>query len=95
MHWLQVHMNTLTAGFASFATLFGEEPVMVVVLGFVYWCYDKNMGIYLGTNFCMAGLWNPMLKNVFMRRRPYFDHPQVQCLKPVHAGADIYDINIC
>jgi len=71
-----------------------EEPVMVVVLGFVYWCYDKNMGIYLGTNFCMAGLWNPMLKNVFMRRRPYFDHPQVQCLKPVHAGADIYDINI-
>ena len=94
MHWLQVNMNTLTAGFASFATLFGEELVMVVVLGFVYWCYDKNMGIYLGTNFCMAGLWNPMLKNVFMRRRPYFDHPQVQCLKPVHAGADIYDINI-
>lgn len=36
MHWLQVHMNTLTAGFASFATLFGEELVMVVVLGFVY-----------------------------------------------------------
>ncbi|MDE6166904.1 MAG: phosphatase PAP2 family protein, partial [Acetatifactor sp.] len=94
MHWLQVHMNTLTAGFASFATLFGEELVMVVVLGFVYWCYDKNMGIYLGTNFCMAGLWNPMLKNVFMRRRPYFDHPQVQCLKPVDAGADIYDINM-
>lgn len=94
MHWLQIHMSTLATGLASLITLFGEELVMVVVLGFVYWCHDKNMGIYLGTNFCMAGLWNPMLKNVFMRRRPYFDHPQIQCLKPVHHGADIYDIHI-
>ena len=93
MQWLQAHMNTFAIYLASFITLFGEEMIMVVVLGFVYWCYDKKMGIYLGTNFCMAGIWNPMLKNIFIRRRPYFDHAGIQCLKPVDSGADIYDIN--
>jgi len=93
MHWLQAHMDTFGTALASFITLFGEELVIVVVLGFVYWCYNKNMGIYLGVNFCMSGIWNPMLKNVFMRRRPYFDHVDVQCLKPVAAGADLYDVN--
>lgn len=93
MHWLQAHMNSFAVGLASLVTLFGEELIMVVVLGYVYWCHNKRMGIYLGVNFCMAGIWNPMLKNVFMRRRPYFDHAGVQCLKPVEAGADIYDIN--
>ena len=33
-----------------------------------------------------------MVKNVFIRRRPYFDHPEIQCLKPVDKSADIYDI---
>lgn len=93
MHWLQAHMNGAATALASFITLFGEELVMVLVLGFIYWCYNKEMGVFLATNFCMTGLWNPMIKNVFMRRRPYFDNPGVACLKPVDAGADIYDIN--
>lgn len=93
MHWLQSHMGALAVHLASLITLFGEELVMVVVLGYVYWCHNKAMGVYLGTNFCMAGLWNPMLKNIFIRRRPYFDHADIQCLKPVEAGADLYDIN--
>ena len=93
MSWLQQHMGAFAVGLASFVTLFGEEIAMVVVLGFVYWCYNKDMGIYLGTNFCMAGIWNPMLKNIFVRRRPYFDNSNVKCLKPVDAKADIYDIN--
>lgn len=93
MQWLQAHMNSFATELASFVTLFGEELIMVVVLGYVYWCHNKKMGIYLGVNFCMAGIWNPMLKNVFMRRRPYFDNAGVRCLKPVESGADIYDIN--
>lgn len=94
MEWLQVHMGAFAVQLAGLVTLFGEELVIVVVLGYVYWCRDKKMGVYLGMNFCMAGMWNPMLKNIFMRRRPYFDNPGVRCLKPVHAGADIYDINV-
>lgn len=93
MQWLQGYMNSFATALASFITLFGEELAIVVVLGYVYWCHDKRMGVYLGVNFCMAGLWNPMLKNVFMRRRPYFDHGGVRCLKPVSSKADIYDIN--
>ena len=36
---------------------------------------------------------NPMIKNIFVRRRPYFDHEGIKCLKPVEKGADIYDIS--
>jgi membrane-associated phospholipid phosphatase len=93
MEWLQAHMNAAAVSLASFVTLFGEEIAMVVILGFIYWCYNKKMGIYLAINFCMVGIWNPMIKNVFMRRRPYFDNPGVQCLKPVDSSADLYDIN--
>ena len=95
MHWLQANLfqSDIMVAVASFITLFGEEIAMVVILGFVYWCYNKQMGLYLATNFCMVGIWNPMIKNVFMRRRPYFDNPNVACLKPVESGADIYDIN--
>lgn len=95
MHWLQANLfqSEFMIALASFVTLFGEEIAMVVILGFVYWCYNKKLGIYLATNFCMVGIWNPMLKNVFMRRRPYFDNANVKCLKPVESGADLYDIN--
>ena len=34
---------------------------------------------------------NPMIKNIFVRRRPYFDHEGIKCFKPVEKGADIYD----
>ena len=38
-------------------------------------------------------LWNPLLKNIVLRRRPYLDHPNVRCLRPVEADADIPDIS--
>ena len=47
--------------------------------------------MFIGVNFCMANVWNPMAKNVALRRRPYFDTP-VKCLKIVDPSADMYDI---
>lgn len=93
MAWLQGHMGDFGVTLASFITLFGEETLMVLVLGFFYWCWDKQVGLYLGTNIITASVWNPLFKNVVLRRRPYFDCPEVQCLKPVKASADIYDIS--
>ena len=33
-----------------------------------------------------------MVKNIFIRRRPYFDHEGIKCFKPAEADADLYDI---
>ena len=92
MQWLQSIAGNIGVKLASFFTLFGEELVLIAVLGFIYWCYDKELGKTLGQIIVVGLVWNPMLKNVVLRRRPYFDNPGVKCLRPVVSDADIYDI---
>lgn len=90
--WLQAHMGTLGTAIASFVSAFGEELACVAVIGFLYWCFDKRFGRFVGLNVLVGLVLNPMIKNVFVRRRPYFDTPEIQCLKPVDKSADIYNI---
>ena len=84
--------NPVGTKIASMITMLGEEAVMIVILGFLYWCYDKEFGKYIGRMIVCGLTWNPMLKNVVLRRRPYFDHENIKILKPVNSKADIYDI---
>lgn len=87
---IQNILGEVGAGLANLITMLGEETVMVAILGFIYWCYDKKFGVYVGTNLMVGLVANPMIKNIFLRLRPYMVHPEVQCLKPVHEG-DLYD----
>ena len=91
--WLQGMINSeIGISIVSFVTMFGEELVMIAILGFLYWGYDKKYGKFVGLNILIGTVANPMLKNLAFRRRPYFDHPGIQILKPVDASADIYNI---
>ena len=90
MVWLQNFLGDAGASIATLATMLGEEIVLLAILGFIYWCYDKKMGVYVGTNLMVGLVANPMIKNVFLRYRPYMVHPEVKCLKPVDEG-DLYD----
>lgn len=92
MQWLQSFMGPVLTAIASFFTICGEETVLIAVMGVLYWAYDKEFGKFVGTNMVVGLIANPMIKNVALRRRPYFDHPQIKCLRPVDSGADIYDI---
>ena len=85
-------MGAFGASLASFISAFGEELACVAVIGFLYWCYDKRFGRFVGLNVLIGIVLNPMIKNVFVRRRPYFDSPEIKCLKPVDKSADIYNI---
>ena len=93
MIWLQEAMGSVGRVAAQTFTFFGEELVLILVLGFIYWCYDKKFGEYLGINLIFALIWNTMIKNIVVRRRPYFDNAEVECLKAVDSGEDIYDIS--
>lgn len=93
MVWLQSFMGPVLTQVASFVTMFGEELILIIVLGFIYWCYDKEYGIEVGTNVVIGVTWNALLKSLVLRRRPYFDHEQIRCLKPVDSTADIYDVS--
>lgn len=92
MELLQSIFSGTALSVISLFSNFGEEMVLVLVMGFIYWGYDKKMGNYVGTCILMGCVLNPLIKNIFVRRRPYFDHPGIECLRPVDKEADIYDI---
>ncbi len=92
MEWLQSIIGSAGVKIASAVTMLGEELILVAVLGFLYFCYDKELGKRVGLMIVLGLVWNPFLKNLVLRRRPYFDNSAVKCLKPVNADADIYDI---
>ena len=91
MMWLQQVLGDFGAKVASLISAFGEEMLMVGIMGFVYWCIDKRWGIYLGINLTASAAWNPMIKNIALRPRPYMVHDGVKCLKPIDKSGDIMD----
>ena len=90
--WLQAHMSPLAVTVASLVSMLGEHLAVTAVLGFLYWCYDKEYAKYVGLNAIAAVMWNPMVKNLVLRRRPYCDYEAIRCLKPVEPEADVYDL---
>ena len=92
MEFIQAHLGSFGVKLASIITMFGEELVLIVVLGFMYWSFDKRIGRRIGLNITMGLVWNPLIKNIACRRRPYMDNQSIKCLKPVDSSADIYDI---
>ena len=47
--------------------MFGEELLLIPVLGFFCWCYDKKLGKLLGRNICAEIVCSPMIKNIALR----------------------------
>lgn len=92
MEWIQSWAGPAWVRVFSFLTMFGEQLLMIAVMGFLYWGVDKKAGRRLGLYIITITVWNPLVKNIFLRRRPYFDHPGIRCLHPVSKEADIYDI---
>ena len=84
--------GTFIVKVAGFCSFLGEELVPIAVMAVFYWCIDKDFGKYIATSVATGCVANPMVKNLFMRRRPYFDNPGIECLRPVEKGYDIYDI---
>ena len=93
MEWLQANLGSGFIGVISFFSAFGEELVMILLMGFLYWWYDKEMGKRVGLSVLLGITWNPMIKNIFMRRRPYFDNEGISILRVVEPEADIMDIS--
>ena len=92
MVWLQSHLGSFGIALASFFSMFGEEMALILIMGLCYWGLNKELGKFIGRNACVAMVANPMIKNVFLRLRPYIVCPEVKCLKPVDPSADIMDI---
>ena len=92
MEWLQAMLSPGAIEVISKLSMFGEELLLVVIMGFFYWCWDKETGKFIGMNFLAVGVWTPMIKNVFLRLRPYFCSDKIDLLRLIDTGADKYDV---
>ena len=94
IEWIQSHIGSFGQKLAEIFTFFGEEAILVAIIGFVYWCYNKDFGRFVGVSILTGLTVNPMIKNIALRRRPYFDHKTIKCLKQVSTKGDMYDISV-
>ena len=95
MEWLQAHIGSSGFGFWLLSNLsaFGEQLLLVVIMGFLYWGLNKEFGKYVGVNVLIANVWNPLIKNLAMRLRPYFvPGYDVKLLRLIDANADAMDV---
>ena len=92
MEWLQARLEGLGISVVSLFSMLGEELILILVLGLVYWGYNKRMGKTVGLSVLMGLVWNPMAKNIALRRRPYMDHESIRILRVVEPEADPMNI---
>ncbi len=95
MEWLQANLGSSGFGFwlLSNMSALGEQLLLVLIMGFVYWGLDKEFGKYIGLNVLICNVWNPMIKNAVLRLRPYFvPGYNVKLLRLVDTEADAMDI---
>ena len=92
IEWLQANLSGGVISVISTLSFFGEVLLCILLLGFLYWSWDKELGKKVGLSVLAANVANPMIKNVIVRRRPYFDNEQIEILRVIEPEADIYDI---
>lgn len=90
--WAQANLPGGVIRVISWLSMFGEELVMIAVLGFLYWGWNKKLGRRVGLNIIMTLIITPMIKNIFIRRRPYFESEGIDLLRKIEPDADTYDI---
>lgn len=93
--WLQNLLGEAGTAIGTVLTGLGETVFLIVLLGGLYWCYDKETAKKIGVYIVFALMFNSMSKNLVLRRRPYMDNHDIKCLKaPTDAEGDIYDISV-
>lgn len=89
INWFQGYASEALTNVASVLTYFGEGLILLAVVAFFYWSYDKEMGRFIGTNAVAAFIAGPMLSGGVKRLRPYMEHSDVKCIKPVNSKYNI------
>lgn len=92
IEFCQKYIPSFIIELLSFISNIGDTIFVVVIVSFIYLCYNKDLGKKVITSTIMALLFAGQLKNIFLRRRPYFDHDSIKCLKIVDKKYDLYDI---
>lgn len=69
--WLQSFRSGFLDVLFQLFTMLGEELVIIGILGFLYWCYDKKVGEKVGITVFISLVLNSSIKTLFKRLRPF------------------------
>lgn len=92
IEWCQSYIPSFLIKALDIISNLGDEMIVVALLGFFYLCYDKKLGRKIAVNAILSLLFAGEIKNIFKRRRPYFDNKNIECMKAVDKNYDIYDL---
>ena len=92
--WLQITLDPLGIQIAKFFTLCGDQVLYVLLLGFLYYCWNKDLARYITLNMLVALSFNMQIKELFLRKRPYTVNDSIKCFRPPEAKGDIYDLSV-
>ena len=67
----------------NFVSMLGEETVLVGIVGLIYWGLDKHRGEKIAFTMISATVFNPMIKNVVCRTRPFDSQSGIQNFRDV------------
>jgi len=84
--WLQSFRSDFFDALFQFFTMFGEELVIIGILGFIYWCYDKKTGEQIGITVFISLVLNSVIKTVVQRQRPYLIDSRIDNVRPSTSG---------
>lgn len=74
--WLQGLSNAFTDLFFNFISFFGEPEFYILLLGFIYWIYNKKAGEFIGLTLGLSLSLNNVFKGIFNVERPFLTHPE-------------------
>lgn len=70
LRFIQSFSNTYLSYFAILCTMMGEEYFYSVILTYIFWCKNKEIGYKLGFSFLSNGIINNAVKDIFKVKRP-------------------------
>ncbi|PAT02018.1 hypothetical protein CI105_03925 [Candidatus Izimaplasma bacterium ZiA1] len=75
--------NPFTDFFFSFISFLGEQYIIIAVLGFLYWTYNKKFGETVAITIAVSGVFNNLIKVIVGAKRPFLEYPdRVDNLRP-------------
>ena len=94
MEWLQSFENPVVTTIATFFSMFGEELFLIAIVGFLYWCWDKEKAKPISLTLLFSLSICVQIKGLIIRRRPYMDNATVKCIRPAHKDGDIMSVSV-
>lgn len=88
---IQSHLGSFGVTLSKVFTRFGEEAILIILVMFLFYSWDKKFGKYIAVNMLPILVFGSMVKNLVRRRRPYFDHENVKALDVVEHEYDVND----